>query len=191
MASSPQIDIKLLAGLGRDETSRMVRVPVAPAKWSTWKRFGDSAGISMGHAIAALIDREPAAVFGDSSGKAVPMFERKARQHLADRVAAFTRREQALGTIEQRMRRWSEYLRRRQHKFEVGERRPRGSDGASHAALVVAPSRRDQWRWAGQRHGVASGASGSSVERASAFGGYRTVVTAARFEQGRDYCCDW
>ncbi len=57
-----RIDRKLLAGLGRDETYRMVRVPVPPAKWSTWKRYCDSAGISMGRAIVALIDRELASV---------------------------------------------------------------------------------------------------------------------------------
>ncbi|HSF84985.1 MAG TPA: hypothetical protein VLG28_04885 [Acidimicrobiia bacterium] len=42
----------------------MVRVPATPAMWATWKRRCDSAGISMGRAIAALIDRELAGVFG-------------------------------------------------------------------------------------------------------------------------------
>jgi hypothetical protein len=41
------LDRRLLAGLDRDERFQMVRVPVSPAKWSTWKRYCDSAGISM------------------------------------------------------------------------------------------------------------------------------------------------
>lgn len=32
-----RIDRKLLAGFGQDKTYRMVRVPVTPATWSTWK----------------------------------------------------------------------------------------------------------------------------------------------------------
>ena len=53
-----RIDRRLLAGLDRDERFQMVRVPVTPAKWSTWKRYCDAAGISMGRAIVALIDHE-------------------------------------------------------------------------------------------------------------------------------------
>ena len=32
------LDRRLLAGLGQDETYRIVRIPVTAAKWSTWKR---------------------------------------------------------------------------------------------------------------------------------------------------------
>lgn len=48
-----KIDRKVLSALGRDETYQMVRVPVTEAKWSTWKRYCDAAGISMGRAIVA------------------------------------------------------------------------------------------------------------------------------------------
>jgi hypothetical protein len=53
-----RIDRSLMAGLEQDVTFRMVRVPVTEAKWSTWKRHCDAAGISMGRAIMALIERE-------------------------------------------------------------------------------------------------------------------------------------
>ena len=33
-----RIDRKLLAGLGQNETYRMVRVPATASTWSTWKR---------------------------------------------------------------------------------------------------------------------------------------------------------
>ena len=36
-----RIDRKLLAGFSQDEEYRMVRVPVTPSKWSTWKRYCD------------------------------------------------------------------------------------------------------------------------------------------------------
>ena len=66
-----RIDRKLLAGLGQDETFQMVRVPVTAAKWATWKRYCDAAGISMGRAIMALIDHELVSVFGESTGDEV------------------------------------------------------------------------------------------------------------------------
>jgi hypothetical protein len=116
-----RLDRQLLAGLSRDERFQMVRVPVTPAKWSTWKRYCDTAGLSMGRAIAALIDRELASVFGGSNGAAVSVFEELAQRQLEDCEAALTRREQELGAAEERVRRWSEHLRGREREIEVRE----------------------------------------------------------------------
>jgi hypothetical protein len=110
-----RLDRRLLAGLGRDERFQMVRVPVTPAKWSTWKRYCDTVGISMGRAIATLIDRELASVFGNSSDGAGSMFEQQAQRQLVDREAALAKRERELGAAEERVRRWSE------HELEVRE----------------------------------------------------------------------
>ena len=60
----------------------MVRVPVTEAKWSTWKRYCDTAGISMGRAIMALVERELVSAFGDSSGNDSPVFAQQAEQEL-------------------------------------------------------------------------------------------------------------
>ena len=60
-----RIDRKLLAGLGNDEAFRTLRVPATGAKWSTWKRYCDAAGVSMGRAVAILIDRELISVFDE------------------------------------------------------------------------------------------------------------------------------
>ncbi|MDH3426470.1 MAG: hypothetical protein OEM22_07355, partial [Acidimicrobiia bacterium] len=88
-----RIDRKLLAGLGQNETYRMVRVPVTASKWSTWKRYCDSAGISMGRALAAMIDRELMAVFSDSAGDSSPVFAEQAEVELARRQEKVARRE--------------------------------------------------------------------------------------------------
>lgn len=87
-----RIDRKLLSGLGRDETYRMVRVPVTPAKWATWKRYCDSAGISMGRAIGALIDRELASVV-ETSGADFPVLAQRVREQLASREAEVASRK--------------------------------------------------------------------------------------------------
>ena len=73
-----RIDRKLLAGLGGDEAYRTVRVPTGAAKWSTWRRYCESAGISMGRAIVALIDRELVGMFGDEPGDHLPVFAEQA-----------------------------------------------------------------------------------------------------------------
>ena len=118
-----RIDRKLLAGLGQDETFRMVRVPVTPAKWSTWKRYCDSAGISMGRAIVTLIDNELASVFSESGGNESPAFAQRAEDESARREARITRRERELSAAENRLRAWNERLRRWEDKLEAREHR--------------------------------------------------------------------
>ena len=119
-----RVDRKLLAGLDHDETWRMVRLPVMAAKWSTWKRYCDSAGISMGRAIAALIDRELISVFGDQTGDRPSVFAEQAEEELANRQTEITVvSEQAVVATEDRLRRWSEHLRSQEDELEAGELR--------------------------------------------------------------------
>jgi hypothetical protein len=105
------LDRRLLAELDRDERFQMVRVPVSPAKWSTWKRYCAAAGISMGGALAALIDRELASVAGDPVDDS-PVLAQRAREQLANREAEIVGREQAVAVAEERQRGRSERLRR-------------------------------------------------------------------------------
>jgi len=116
-----RLDRRLLAGLARDERFQMVRVPVTPATWSTWKRYCDIAGISMGRAIAVLVDHELASVLGDSSGGPGSAFEEQAGRRLVDREAALDNRESALAEAEDRVHRWSEHLRDREREVEARE----------------------------------------------------------------------
>jgi hypothetical protein len=118
-----RIDRKLLAGLGQNETYRMVRVPVTASKWSTWKRYCDSVGISMGRAVAAMIDRELVAVFGDSAGDPSPLFAEQAEEELARRQEQAARRELESMAAEERLRAWNERLRRWEGELEARERR--------------------------------------------------------------------
>ena len=114
-----RIDRKLLAGLGQDEAYRMVRVPVTASKWSTWKRYCESAGISMGRAIVALIDRELVSVFGDHSGDYLPVLAEQAEEELARRQEQVARREETVSGVEERLRGWDEHLRRWEGELET------------------------------------------------------------------------
>ena len=99
----------------------MVRVPVTPATWSTWKRYCDIAGISMGRAISALVDHELAAVVGVASSESGSSFEEQTQRRLAEREAALTERETQVAKSEVRIQRWSEHLRDLEREVEARE----------------------------------------------------------------------
>jgi hypothetical protein len=117
-----RLDRKLLAGLGQEETYRMVRVPATAAKWSTWKRYCDSAGVSMGRAIATLVDQELLAVVGAQAG-ACAVLAGLAEEDLARRIEQVARREQDATAVEERLRAWSTHLHTWEAKLEAREQR--------------------------------------------------------------------
>ena len=114
---------KLLAGLGGDEAYRMVRVPVTASEWSTWKRYCESVGVSMGRAIVMLIDRELVSVFGDHAGDYSPVLAEQAEEELANREATVARREEHVSGVEERLQGWNEHLRRWEGELETRQRR--------------------------------------------------------------------
>lgn len=118
-----RVDRSLLAGLGQNETYRMVRVPVSEAKWSTWKRYCRSAGISMGRAMAMFIDAELVAVFSEVGDDRPTVLAERAEEALARREADIARRERDAKGVESRLSQWSDELRRKERELEVHESR--------------------------------------------------------------------
>jgi hypothetical protein len=116
-----RIDRKLLAGLANDEAFRTLRVPATEAKWSTWKRYCESVGISMGRAVAMLIDRELFSVFGEHTADESPVLAQQATEKLANREARIEAREHKLDTDEALIRERSEQLRRWEDELEARE----------------------------------------------------------------------
>jgi len=117
-----RIDRKLLASFGDDEALRTVRVPATAAKWSTWKRYCDSAGISMGRAVTTLIDRELMGVFETHAGDETPVFEKRATEELAIREANVAARERETDVAEERLDEWNDRLRAREGEIRARER---------------------------------------------------------------------
>ena len=128
-----RIDRKILSGLGGDEAYRTLRVPAIAAKWSTWKRYCDSVGISMGRAVTMLIDGELISVFSDVTGDEPPVFAQRATEQLSIREAKIAAREREVDADEKRMRAWGERLRRWEEELEAREQR------AESALKVAAP----------------------------------------------------
>ncbi len=118
-----RIDRKLLAGFCGDEALRTLRVPATAAKWSTWKRYCDSVGISMGRAVTTLIDRELISAFGDVTVGEPPVFAQRATEELSIQEAKIVARERKVDTDEERMREWSVRLRRWEDELKARELR--------------------------------------------------------------------
>ncbi|CAN5856113.1 hypothetical protein BH23ACT4_BH23ACT4_14030 [soil metagenome] len=121
-----RIDRKLLAELGQGERFQMVRVPVTAAKWATWKRYCDAAGISMGRAVAALIERELVSMFDEFNDDDQPVFARDMQEQLAAReeeIIAREREHDAAGDRikeqDKRLRLWEDELSRLELQVEM------------------------------------------------------------------------
>ena len=63
-----RIDRRILCDLDSDERWADGQSPGCGAVWSTWRRYCDAAGTSMGRAITALIEHELGAVIGQDDG---------------------------------------------------------------------------------------------------------------------------
>ncbi len=116
-ATLANIDRKVLSRLGRDETYRMVRLPVSDALWATWKRYCHAAGIPIGRAVVALIAQELRTVVDESDD--APIFDGRAEERLAAREARLAARERELTATEQRLRGWDERLRTREADLQA------------------------------------------------------------------------
>ena len=127
--SGPRVDVGAgeFAGLDGDEepfgvdTATEVLRPLDPGRGSTWKRYCDSVGVSMGRAVTMLIDRELVGVFGDVIGDEEPVFAQRATEELAIREARIAIQEREVGTEEARMRERGERLRRWEDALEARE----------------------------------------------------------------------
>lgn len=133
------IDRKLLAGLGHGETLRTLRVPATAAKRATWKRYCDAAGVSMGRAVATLMDRELLAVFSEHTAATLPVFAQQAIDELERRETKIEAREHEVDVNEGRLREMSQRLRRWENELEAREQR---SDLASTMASRRLPGGR-------------------------------------------------
>lgn len=97
------VDRRLLAELDRRDDWQPVKVPASGATWSAWKRYCDVVGLSMGRAIAALIDLEMASVVDDDvEAHGVVIAERNRMldvrtRGLDEKEAALVRREERFG----------------------------------------------------------------------------------------------
>jgi len=116
-----KIDRRLFAELDHGDGPQTVKVPLSDAAWSTWRRYCDVLGLTMGEGIATLVDSELAAVVDDAFDRNVAVLAIRANEQLAAREAELAGREREAEAAEGRQRAWSERLRRWEAELEVRE----------------------------------------------------------------------
>ncbi len=87
-----RIDRRVLAELDHGKGTQLVKVPVSDAVWSTWKRYCDVVGVSMGGAIAILIEHELSTVDDPDLDHSVALIDR-VREELNEREQTLAERE--------------------------------------------------------------------------------------------------
>ena len=90
-----KVDRRLLSDLDHTEGTQLVKVPVSDAVWSTWRRYCDAAGLSMGRGLAVLLHHELASVIDeDLENLGTKLAAREAS--IVAREVELTKREQEL-----------------------------------------------------------------------------------------------
>lgn len=124
-----RIDRRVFVELDHSDGVQVVKVPVSDAVWSTWRRYCDALGMTMGRAVAGLITYELATVVDDVSGDRAFDLE-QATQERADRLNT---RERELDDRAAQIRRAEELLREREGRLQ---RRAAEASGARIMATV-------------------------------------------------------
>jgi hypothetical protein len=97
-----EIDRQLLSELDHGEGVQLVKVPVSNAVWSTWRRYCEAVGISMGRAVALLLHRELGSVPDEDIQRAKDLL-RDRESNLVAREEALVDRERNLEDRERRL----------------------------------------------------------------------------------------
>ncbi len=112
-----RIDKRVLAELDHSDGVQMVKVPVSGAVWSTWRRYCEAMGLSMGEGVARLICGELETVVDGEGTTAAQLANQMAEQAEARSLRLDARRweleDQAEGLRrkEERLRTWERTLR--------------------------------------------------------------------------------
>ena len=105
-----KIDQRVLAELNHEGGVQVVKVPVADAVWSTWRRYCEAMGLSMGAGVARLIVGELETVV-DAEGTTAAQLADQIAQHAQERSLRLDARQQGLEAQAEGLRRKEERLR--------------------------------------------------------------------------------
>jgi hypothetical protein len=104
-----RIDRRVLSELDHGKGTQLVKVPVSDAVWSTWRRYCDVVGVSMGGAIGMLIEHELSTVEDPDLEQSVALLDRL-RADLEDREQDLTQREAGVDAERRRLRAFESQL---------------------------------------------------------------------------------
>jgi hypothetical protein len=113
-----KIDRRVFAELNHTNGVQAVKVPVSDAFWSTWRRYCEAIGLSMGDGVAGLITHELETVVG-SDGTGVVVFAEQVHRLVKERAWRLDARQHELDTRTEVLRRKEEHLRAWEHRLQT------------------------------------------------------------------------
>ena len=113
-----RIDRRILAELAHTGGVQAVKVPVSDAVWSTWRRYCEAIGLSMGEGVAGLIAHELETVVCDGDAASDVFAEQVARQ-TEERASELDARERELDTRADRLRKKEVHLAAWEHRIRT------------------------------------------------------------------------
>ena len=105
-----KIDRKVFAELDHADGVQAVKVPVSDAVWSSWRRYCEAIGLSMGDGVAGLILDELETVIAADGSDAAAFAEQMSRQAV-ERGAQLDARQSELDARAEVLERKEAYLR--------------------------------------------------------------------------------
>ena len=113
-----RIDRKVFAELDHAGGVQAVKVPVSDAMWSTWRRYCEAIGLSMGEGVAGLIAHELETVVSDG-GDAGDVFAEQVAREAVERASQLDAREQDLDTRAERLQNKEAHITAWEHRIRT------------------------------------------------------------------------
>ena len=113
-----KIDRSILSEFDHAEGVQLVKVPVSDAVWSTWRRYCDAVGVTMGQGVAGLVVHELGTVVGRVADDGC-VFGAEFQRRLATRVEDLDARERRLNERERALRASEQRLRTTERLIRV------------------------------------------------------------------------
>jgi hypothetical protein len=113
-----RIDRRVFAELDHAGGVQAVKVPVSDAMWSTWRRYCEAVGVSMGEGVAGLIAHELETVVGDGDDASDPLADQVAHQ-VEERASRLDARERELDSRAAQLRDKEVHLAAWEHRIRT------------------------------------------------------------------------
>ena len=118
-----KIDRRVFDELGYGTATQAVKIPLSDGAWSTWRRYCQAIGLTMGEAVAGLIDHELRTVVDETTDADGSLFAARREEELDARESQVVARERDLAKSEDRLRAWTERLGTWERELQARERR--------------------------------------------------------------------
>ncbi len=134
-----KIDRRIFDELGQVSATQALKIPLSDAAWSTWRRYCQAIGLTMGEAAAGLIIHELRNVIVEHTDGDDAVFAARREEEFAARESRLVTRERELVATEERALEWMKRLGAWERELQARER---GRDSGSRQVAQSVPAGR-------------------------------------------------